>query len=365
MGPRPQVLLSLLEHEEFIRELREQALGKLSIKRALINTGRGSYSEHTIMRALAVLERDADDPRTEDDKPRRKSRAKPKLISEPKPPAETVEELLARRMDAYKRYHRRKSARVHKISVRDNGPIGVVHMGDPHVDADGCDLAQLQHHVNLVNDTPGCYGATVGDLQNNWVGRLAALYGHQGTTQKEAWMLVEWLVRSVPWLYIQSGNHDLWSGEGDPLRWIVRQADVAAFADHEAKIELTIGDHEEPIRIWARHSFPGRSQWNKTHAHGKAAMMGGWPADFLVSGHYHSWGYRSEERPDGSVWHAAQVGTYKVHDTYAEKLGFPHTHHGAGVMTILDPSAHPMSRVRVFWDIEEGCDYLTLLRSKK
>jgi hypothetical protein len=36
------------------------------------------------------------------------------------------------------------------------------------------------------------YAVCVGDVTNNWVGRLAALYAEQSTTEAEAWKLAEW-----------------------------------------------------------------------------------------------------------------------------------------------------------------------------
>lgn len=277
--------------------------------------------------------------------------------------ADTLEELLDARSKAFtskQRLHDLRYERVVFIPIE--GPIGILHLGDPHIDDDGCDLPLLRRHVELVSETEGLYGATVGDMTNNWVGRLGRLYAHQRTTAKDAWRLAEWLVDSMSWLYIVRGNHDAWSGDGDPLDWITRNR-VPVDAAHDARIKLVWADGSE-ARIWARHDFPGRSQWAKSHGQAKAAVIGGYPADVLISGHRHQWEHRTTERAGGSVFHAVQVGSYKRQDEYAAQLGFPETHHGAAVLTIIDPSKHGPGRVRVEWDIESGVEFLKWLRAQ-
>lgn len=291
-------------------------------------------------------------------------RGKPALVADTiETESETIEELLDSRSKQFTAKQRLADLGYERtVRVPLAGPIGILHLGDPHLDDDGCDLPLLRRHVELVNATDGLYGATVGDMTNNWVGRLGRLYAHQGTTTKDAWRLAEWLVTSMDWLYLVRGNHDAWSGDGDPLDWITRHR-VPVDAAHDARIKLVWPDQSE-ARIWARHDFPGRSQWAKSHGQAKAAVIGGYPADLLISGHRHQWESRTTERAGGSVFHAVQVGSYKRQDEYAAQLGFPETHHGAAVLTIIDPSKHGPGRVQVEWDIESGAEYLKWLRTK-
>ena len=76
--------------------------------------------------------------------------------------------------------------------------------------------------MNIINNTKGMFAGNLGDIQNNWVGRLSFLYGQQSTTAKESWRLTEHFVNRVYWLYLVAGNHDVWSGDGDPLDFIMR-----------------------------------------------------------------------------------------------------------------------------------------------
>ena len=88
----------------------------------------------------------------------------------------TAEELIARREKQFERKRAAKEARrLIPVAINIDGPFGVCHMGDPHVDDDGTDLAKLRSHLDVCNQTEGLFAACVGDYSNNWVGRLARL----------------------------------------------------------------------------------------------------------------------------------------------------------------------------------------------
>lgn len=130
----------------------------------------------------------------------------------------TADELLKRRASQFARKHAAKEARqLMPVTVKTDGPIGVAHFGDPHIDDDGTDIAALQAHVALCNRTDGLFAACVGDYSNNWVGRLARLYGEQSVSAREAWVLVEWLIGATDWLYLVGGNHDCLDMETEAL----------------------------------------------------------------------------------------------------------------------------------------------------
>ena len=109
----------------------------------------------------------------------------------------TADELLTRRSQQFKRKATAIEARrLIPIRITCSGPVGIAHMGDPHVDDDGTDIDTLRRHVDVINKTEGLFAGNVGDYSNNWVGRLARLYGEQSLSAAEAWVLVEWLVRA-------------------------------------------------------------------------------------------------------------------------------------------------------------------------
>jgi hypothetical protein len=232
------------------------------------------------------------------------------------------------------------------------------------LDDDGTDIDLVRAHVNLFNKTEGLLAVAIGDYSNNWVGRLARLYGQQSLSAAEAWVLVEWLVRSLPWLYLVGGNHDLWSGAGDPIQWMAKQARVQ-YQANGMRLGLTF-PNGRTIRVNARHDFSGHSQWNTAHGPAKAAQMG-WRDHILTCGHKHTSGYQVLRDPaSGLLSHAIRVGSYKTFDRYAEEKGLPNQTFMTAPVTIIDPSEPDDSNrcITVIFDPEEGADYLTFKRKR-
>jgi len=278
-----------------------------------------------------------------------------------------VSELIERRKRAFERRDIAAKARaLIPVKVRGTQPIGICMLGDPHVDDDGTDLARLESDIRTINATPGLYAACVGDLQNNWVGRLARLYGNQETTASQAWQLVEWFVHELSnkWLFMVQGNHDHWSGSGDPLRWIQRQAGVDLTGEHTVRIALRFPNDVE-VRIAARHDWPGNSMWNPSHGQLRAAHLTHHD-HVIVSGHRHSGGYQLLRIPaTGMLAHLVQLGSYKIHDDYADALGFPNKLIAPSATAIIDPRAGELGLVRIEHDLEAAADYLTWARARR
>jgi transposase-like protein len=277
----------------------------------------------------------------------------------------SAEELLVQRKKAFARKRDAKEAReLIPVKVNVAGPFGVVHIGDPHVDDDGTDVGLLERHVAVINKTPALFAGNVGDASNNWIGRLARLYGEQSLSAAEAWVLVEWLIRSVRWLYIVGGNHDVWSGAGDPIKWMSHQASTL-YQHHGVRLNLTT-PNGRAIRINARHDFIGHSQWNTTHGPAKAAQMG-WRDHILTCGHKHTSGYQVLKDPaTGLLSHALRVGSYKTYDRYADAKGLPNQNFTVAPVTIIDPQfpENDPRFITVIFDPEEGAEYLTWKRKK-
>lgn len=276
----------------------------------------------------------------------------------------SIDDLKARRKAEFERVHAAKEARrLIDVDIKIDGPIGISHFGDPHVDDPGTNLGLLERHVDLVNRTEGMFGANVGDQGNHWIGRLARLYGEQSTSAAESIMLVEWLIRSVSWLYLVGGNHDQWLGAADPVKWFMRQQPNGVYEQNGVRLNLRF-NNGRAVRVNARHDFAGHSQWNTAHGPAKAAMMG-WRDHILTAGHRHISGYNIVKDPSSGVLsHAIRIASYKTHDRFAEEKGFPDANFTENVLTIIDPEAPDERRlVTVFMDAEEGAAYLTWKRS--
>lgn len=274
-----------------------------------------------------------------------------------------VEELIAHRIKQFN--HKRKHEEARKligVNIKDDKPIGIWHFGDPHVDDDGTDLAALKEHADIIRKTEGLYGANVGDTTNNWIGRLAHLWAQQSTSATQAWKLAEWFIKSVDWLYLIGGNHDGWSGSGDPIKWIQRGGS-APYMSSECRIELRFPNGKK-CRINARHDFAGHSQWNPVHGPSKALQMG--IRDHIaVAGHKHVSGHGVMKDPDtGISCHAFRVASYKIYDRYARDHGFRDQNISPGLFTIIDTrldETHP-DFITHAWTMEKGLEMLRAAR---
>lgn len=285
------------------------------------------------------------------------------LIDKPPAALRPVEELIEQRKRQYaQRAKHEQGRRLINVTIGIDGPVGILHFGDPHVDDNGTDLSLLEQHTAIVNRTDGMFGANVGDTTNNWVGRLARLYGEQSTSAAEAWQLAEWFLNRVNWLYVIGGNHDCWSGAGDPVQWILKQQD-ALYQSSEVRLNLKFPNRRE-VRVNAHHDFPGHSMWNAAHGSSKAAQMG-FRDHILINGHRHTSGYNKVKCPStGIISHCLQVASYKIYDRYSREKGFRDQHISPCVVTIIDPYASEVSLVQVFDEPGEAAEFLTFKRRK-
>lgn len=275
-------------------------------------------------------------------------------------------ELLEHRSKRFAKLRTAKEARrLMPVKVLVSGAFGVAHFGDPHVDDDGTNIIALQEHVALVGRTEALFAGNVGDTTNNWTGRLARLYAQQSTSAKQAWQLAEWLFTSMRWLYAIGGNHDLWSGAGDPLKWIARISD-SLYEPSGVRMALTT-PAGRTIRLNARHDFKGHSMWNTAHGPAKAAQMG-WRDHVLTCGHMHTSGYQVLRDPATRlVSHAIRVGSYKTYDRYAEEQGLPDQNIFCCPVTVVQPQYgdDDPRLITTLFHPEQGADFLTFIRRRK
>ena len=249
------------------------------------------------------------------------------------------------------------------VNMKSDLPIGLLWFGDPHIDDSHCDWDALRDHLDVVNSYEGIYGCSLGDQQNNWVGRLGRLYGEQETSAKTAWKLVEWMIEEMNPLILIGGNHDMWSGAGDPLKWIAQPHTI--MEDWEARIQINFPNGAS-TRIHAAHDMPGHSQFNALHAQGKMAKLKG-TAELYISGHRHNWALSQIElvEEEKAVWLARARG-YKYFDNYAFTKGFEQQKFGQGILQVINPlDENPLSRVQCFADPRHGAEYLAWLRSNR
>jgi hypothetical protein len=288
------------------------------------------------------------------------------ITQEMEPEFMPIDDLIEHRKLKYSIQVRAKESRkLINIDIKTDGVIGICHFGDPHIDDDGTNIAEIYSLCNLINKTDGMFAGNLGDIQNNWIGRLSFLYGQQSTSAKESWRLTEHFVNSVEWLYLIAGNHDVWSGDGDPLDFIMRDH-KGVYEKWGARLNLRFPNKKQ-IRINARHYFKGHSMWNTAHGVSKAAQMG-WKDHILTCGHTHISGYQVLKDPaSGLISHAIQVASFKIMDNYADKLGLDDKNIFNAPVTIIDPKYHDDDNrlITTIFNPYEAADYLTWKRLQK
>jgi hypothetical protein len=285
------------------------------------------------------------------------ARRRRKLATErdPEPTAEPIRELLSRREDVHDRARMREPGVVY-VDMPDDRPFGLALVGDPHIDDDGTDVRALRRDLRVCAHNPRMRPICVGDLTNNWVGRLERLWAHQTTDDDEALRLLTWLMGACKWDCIVLGNHDQWN-KGAKLLPLL--APGVPLRPDKAQIEYHAPGCE-PVRVEVRHTFRGGSQYSATHGQIREALMGGRWAEAYVAGHRHTAEMRHQPTPDRMWRMLVQVGSYKRMDAYARELGYPSQHYGESCTIIVDPrlpAGHP-ERMAHMWGVERAAGFV-------
>lgn len=290
------------------------------------------------------------------------ARFDPPEIPDDDVPVEALIEQLSERFG--KRAENAAARKWMRYTLKDPGPYLLGFFGDPHVDDNGCNWPLLRRDVELMR-RPHCHGIMLGDVTNNWSGKLQRLYAHQDVTRDRAWKLAEWFWRAVPWLMLIKGNHDIWSqshGQGDPLDWMARGS--AGLEDWQARFEVAAGDHV--IRIWAAHDFKGSSLYNPLHGPMRAQRFSPGDADILAAGHQHHWEIFSGEDADKTSrphWLVRARG-YKYLDPHADRHQYSSQQHGATVAAVVDPGREGPASIQCYADIAEAVEILEFKRAR-
>lgn len=262
-----------------------------------------------------------------------------------------IGQLLADRaseFDRKRRHHQAKSDGV-TIELPTDEPFVVACIGDPHADDPGTDIEHLAWVLGHCH-AEGVYPLCIGDLTNNWVGRLARLFAHQTTTDDEAIELMRWLLSATPWAFVILGNHDRWG----PVAALVCQELGVPYASHGAVLRFQAPGGFEFL-VDARHDHRGNSMYAAEHGQNKSAYRGN-RCDLIVGGHRHV--SASAKRANGvarRLYDTVRVGAFKRYDEWAESLGFDHDDVGPAAYAVVWPgSPSEAGRCVVHWDLERA-----------
>lgn len=274
------------------------------------------------------------------------------------------EEMMDQRCSQFNRHQIARDARQwFEIKIKRNDPIGLAFVGDPHIDNPGCNWPLLRDHIRILESTPGLYATNMGDLTDNWIGRLERLYADQEMSKKQAWKLAKYLLKDtqIRWLCHILGNHDAW-GDG-PYLIKANARPLVPVVDWQARFQLVFPNGRR-VRIHAAHDFPGTSIWNKMHGPMRASML--WDhADIFVAGHKHEWQIVEQENSQrGFINWLLRCRGYKFIDSFAEQHGYWPQKYGASVTAIVDPAGDGPAYIRCFSDLAEAAEFLTWKRSR-
>lgn len=276
-----------------------------------------------------------------------------------------MDRLIRRKKEKFASLAQKKTLqKVVPINVNVKGPIGVGFFGDPHIDSDECNIELLLKHAELFDGRhTGLLAGNLGDVWDNWTGRLQRLKGSQSVTDQEALALVRMFLNSVDWLFYIMGNHDQWNQGTDLLNQIL-DSDYTLVKEWRAKMQLKLPNGRN-VDICAAHDFPGNSQWHPIHGVSKRAMLDG-ASDIYVCGHRHVSGYtHGYHEGNDRVWHAVRVASYKQFDKYADQLNVTEQALYVCPVALIDPEAKdPINFIRWEFDPFEAAERLKWMRDR-
>jgi hypothetical protein len=280
----------------------------------------------------------------------------------------SVEEIRAhRRSESQRAREYEAGTKLLNVKIKTPGPVGFMAFGDPHIDNPGSDWDLFERHLAIAAKRPAyVFAGNIGDIRDNWVGRLTRLFSDHTINSKESWALAEWVFRDagVSWAWLIRGNHDEWSGDNDPLDWIARDGGVGVDQSHGARIAFH-HPNGAVTRMHARHDFQGNSIFNPLHAL-KRETLHGYRDHIIVAGHRHTGADARDMTGDGLVFTMCRISGYKISDDYARQIGAHPKHLHPAALFVVDPDKADgdASRVWTAPDIETGVDYLDFLRRR-
>jgi len=244
------------------------------------------------------------------------------------------------------------------IKFKENKAIGILFMGDPHLDNQATDLELFEKHLELARKNENVFIIGLGDYLDNWVGYLSKLFAKHSITQEEAFALLKYYFDNLHILACVLGNHDVWNLFEVYFREVLGEECIVA---EDIRLNLQF-PNDTNVTIRMRHSFSGRSQYNPAFPLVKQAIFNK-PDDIICMGHTHQFGYQMYVQPDNKISHCFVVGSYKRFDEYGKKFMTHDTNITPAVLAVINPSDSSFDRIKLFLDIEKGIEYLNFLNN--
>ena len=279
-------------------------------------------------------------------------------------PVETILSTMSKRFTKRQEYNKAKVW--FPVKINHSLPCVFAFWGDPHLGANGCNVPLLERDVALCRDNEGVYGVNLGDVTDNWGGRLIVNYARSDSSQKTDYKLAKWFLKDsgIIWAIWILGNHDEWN-DGAQI-WAEISENIIECHDWQARFKIVFQNGKE-CPIWAAHSFKGNSIWNTLHGPLRAAKFSGAMAKLYIQGHHHEWAlHETEDEQSGNTFWLGKARGYKHVDNWGERHGFFPPQHGSTIAAVIDPMANPDSPafIRCYPDLEQAVDFMKYLRAR-
>lgn len=232
-----------------------------------------------------------------------------------------------------------------EVVIPDKRPVLLVLLSDLHLGNTHCDVSSAKADAELIRDTPGVYGAILGDCVDNWIGQpnIMAIQREQPIPHAEELALFRsWISILAPKLVAAvAGNHEArtYAVAGVDLLMDALRGVTTLYDANEIRFTLRLGTGAWRCKL--RHKWLRRSQYNATHGPEFDAKFfdGRW--DIAVGGHTHAPTVFREffdHAYDHRVKLAVQLGSYELDSAYGRQLGLPRSVPGGSAGIMLWPS---------------------------
>lgn len=282
---------------------------------------------------------------------------------------EPIHELLARAIEHNERvagYHGAKNCI--DISIKVDGPFGVVGLPDHHLNNVGTLLRRAFDDAHIIANHEALYAVGIGDWLDNFImGRLERERRKDIMSHSDSWRLLEYYVEILAGKLIAaiSGNHMDWSAElggVDLLARMFKEKGLGAIYDaDQVRVRLNCPNGRSFTHL-ARHKYRGHSKYNAVHAI-LVWMLENWQGEDVVwGGHIHTAGHTSIEKTwmgERRVVHGVQLAAYKDIDGYATREAFRRNVPFLVPMVIHIPET---GETLFFDDMRRGVEVLDSLR---
>jgi hypothetical protein len=247
------------------------------------------------------------------------------------------------------------------IEIKDDKPVGVALFSDLRLGNKYVDYKAIRDETTLVANTDGFYCMALGDYHDNWIGKLEGIQREMPVDFASEIAMLEWWVDLIrdKLIVVVGGNHDTGRTKRisgiDYVKRILKGVRTLYDPD-EVRFTFKLGEGE--WRFKCRHAWMGTSVYNDTHGIEKDPRFGDDEFDVGIGGHTHRGTIFREFMFHHKKRLAILLGTYKYHDGYATRLGFPRSPNTASGGLLM----YPDGRMVHYDDLFALADYLKYLR---